>query len=78
MPDYDTATGERPKGGKPSQPFESELLDVLLRGLATARENLRDGENIAGGRVCIGWYVDHDHSCVLLYSNPQEEIPTPE
>ena len=49
-----------------------ELIDVLIRGLATTKVRMEAGDPLAQGRVCIGWYVDHDHSCVLWYSNPQQ------
>jgi hypothetical protein len=48
-----------------------DLIDVLMRGLATAKERLEADDALARGQVCIGWYVDHDHSCALWYSNPQ-------
>lgn len=60
-----------PAKGEQAPNLGIEIIDVLMRGLATTKERLESGAVLASGRVCIGWYVDHDHSCALWYSSPQ-------
>ena len=45
-----------------------DLIDVLIRGLGTASDEL--ASDTESGGVCIGYYADSTHSCALWYSHP--------
>ncbi len=72
MADYKPAGDVRPGKGQQPPDFGTELIDVIMRGLGTAKKRLEagDADPQARGQLCLGWYVDHDHSCALWYSNP--------
>jgi hypothetical protein len=65
MAEYVAPPGE----GESAPDLARELLDVLMRGLNTANESLVPSVIAAGG-LCVGYYVDGDHSCALWYSHP--------
>lgn len=66
MADSEPATDVQ--SGKSSQPpnFGVEIIDVLMRGLANAKDRLASDD--PDTRVfCTGLYVDSDHWCPLMY-----------
>ena len=71
MAEYQPTGDAGPGRGEQAPNVGIEIIDVLIRGLATTKAHLESGGPEARGKVCIGWYIDHDHSCALWYSNPQ-------
>lgn len=72
MAERKSTGGAVPRNSQQAPNLGIEIIDVLMRGLATTKERLDSGDPVLrGGQVCIGWYVDHDHSCALWYSHPQ-------
>ena len=53
------------------EPGSTGLIDVLIRGLETAKQNIQSIDDGTPRRWCVGYYADHDHSCALLYHRPE-------
>jgi hypothetical protein len=72
MADSEPAGGVR--SGKGAQPanFGVEIIDVLMRGLANAKDRMASDDPTT--RVfCTGFYVDSTHWCPLLYVDARAE-----
>lgn len=77
MSEYSGATEQAAPKTKPPSPFANELIDVLLRGLGSARDQLRSGEATERGQLCLGWYLDSGPTqCMIWYSVPAAQVPT--
>ena len=72
MAEYRPTSDAEPRKGEQPPAFGVELIDVLLRGLSTAKERMKSGNELERGRVCIGFYGDPGHWCPIFYSNPRE------
>jgi hypothetical protein len=73
MADYSTVSGAPKEAPAPGSDLGTEIIDVLIRGLSNAKEQMERGEATTRGRACIGLYVDSEHWCALFYTNPQKQ-----